>query len=384
MPAGRRRAQSTTPGPTASGHLPRWQADPVTSTRAGGRGRRLSTVPQASTTVLLPHDVFSPVRSVLRRLAASLVVLVLVATVVYVDRAGYRDAGGGSLSPLDALYYATVTLSTTGYGDIVPASGQARITNVLLVTPLRILFLIILVGTTLEVLTERTREQLRQSRWRTTLHDHTVVVGYGTKGRSAVRALLEDGLDPARVVVVDPDPAHTATATADGLAAVQGDGTRTEVLGQAGIARASKVVVAVPRDDTAVLVTLTVRAANREAHLVAGVREAENSPLLRHSGADEVVVSSEAAGRLLGVASASPPTGSVLTDLLEPGRGLELATRAVRASEVGSRTKDCPERVLAVVRDGTTVPFTSPDADPLRQGDLLVMVKGHDQEPPPG
>ena len=59
--------------------------------------------------------------------------------------------------------------------------------------------------------------------------------------------------------------------------------------------------------------TLTVRAANREAHLVAGVREAENSPLLRHSGADEVVVSSEAAGRLMGVASASPPTGSVLS-----------------------------------------------------------------------
>ena len=67
--------------------------------RAGRRGRRLSSAPQASTTVLLPHGVFSPVRSVLRRLAASLVVLVLVAAVVYVDRDGYRDAGGGSSAP---------------------------------------------------------------------------------------------------------------------------------------------------------------------------------------------------------------------------------------------------------------------------------------------
>ena len=88
---------------------------------------------------------------------------------------------------LDCVYYATVTLSTTGYGDIVPYSDSARLINVLLITPLRVLFLIILVGTTLEVLTERTREEWRLNRWRTTLRDHTVVVGFGTKGRSAVQ-----------------------------------------------------------------------------------------------------------------------------------------------------------------------------------------------------
>ena len=47
----------------------------------------------------------------------------------------------------------TVTLSTTGYGDITPVTTAARLTNVLLVTP--VLFLIILVGTTLQVLTEQ-------------------------------------------------------------------------------------------------------------------------------------------------------------------------------------------------------------------------------------
>ncbi len=90
---------------------------------------------------------------------------------------------------LDAVYYATVTLSTTGYGDIVPVSDGARLANILLVTPLRVLFLIILVGTTLEVLTERTREEWRLNRWRSNLRDHTVVVGFGTKGRSAIQTL---------------------------------------------------------------------------------------------------------------------------------------------------------------------------------------------------
>jgi voltage-gated potassium channel len=98
--------------------------------------------------------------------------------IVYADRGGYHDNADGTVSFLDSVYYATVTLSTTGYGDIVPYSASARLSNVLLVTPLRVLFLIILVGTTLEVLTERTREQYRQQRWRSAVRDHTVIVGY--------------------------------------------------------------------------------------------------------------------------------------------------------------------------------------------------------------
>ncbi|MGG8409886.1 ion channel, partial [Streptomyces sp. 12297] len=95
-------------------------------------------------------------------------------------------------------------LSTTGYGDIVPYSDSARLMNILLITPLRVLFLIILVGTTLEVLTERTREEWRLNRWRKQLRDHTVVVGFGTKGRSALQTLLATGLKKESVVVVDP------------------------------------------------------------------------------------------------------------------------------------------------------------------------------------
>ena len=57
------------------------------------------------------------------------------------------------MSLLDASYQATVTATTTGYGDIAPISPAARAWTALAVTPRRILFLIVLVGTTLEVLT---------------------------------------------------------------------------------------------------------------------------------------------------------------------------------------------------------------------------------------
>lgn len=138
--------------------------------------------------VKLPRKVVEhPIRQVTKRLSMALVVLLATALIVYADRDGYKDNGGGGLTLLDAFYYATVTLSTTGYGDITPASDAARLTNILIITPLRVLFLIILVGTTLEALTERTREEWRLNRWRSTLRDHTVVIGFGTKGRSAIR-----------------------------------------------------------------------------------------------------------------------------------------------------------------------------------------------------
>ena len=325
--------------------------------------------------IVLPQRMKGPVRAVLQRVVIALLVLLAVATVVWVDGDGYRDGDARGLSFLDALYYATVTLSTTGYGDITPLTPGARLVNIIIITPLRVMFLIVLVGTTLEVLTERTREQIRQNRWRAALRDHTVVVGYGTKGRSAVRALLEDGVDRSTIVAVDNDPDHIADAGDDGIAAIVGDGTRADVLNRAGVETAARVIVAVPRDDAAVLVTLTVRRHNAGAYVVAAVRESENAALLRDGGANGVVVSSEAAGRLLGVAATSPSTGAIFEDLLVPGQGLELVDRPVEREEVGLPPRSCRDLVVAVRRDGETTLFhRAPDLK-LRKSDHVVVVR---------
>jgi voltage-gated potassium channel len=330
---------------------------------------------RTSVRLLLPEADRGPFAAVARRVVIALVVLLAVSMIVWLDREAYVDDVDGGLTFLDSIYYSTVSLSTTGYGDITPVTDVSRLVNVIVITPLRVLFLVVLVGTTLEVLTERTREAFRLSRWRGSLRDHTVVIGYGTKGRSAVRALVEDGADPAQVVVVDNDPTHIAEATEDGLASVAGDGTRVDVLRRAEIESAARVIVAVPRDDAAVLVTLTVRRHNERAYIVAAVRESENAGLLRDGGADGVVVSSEAAGRLLGVAAASPSTGAVFEDLLVPGEGLELTEREVLREEVGLSPRETRDLVVAVVRDGETRMFDAASDLKLRKADRIVVVR---------
>ncbi|MFJ3922525.1 potassium channel family protein [Streptomyces sp. NPDC090022] len=325
--------------------------------------------------VTLPRRIVEkPIRQVTKRLLMALFVLCLTVLIVYLDRDGYHDNANGSVDFLDSVYYATVTLSTTGYGDIVPHSDSARLVNILLITPLRVLFLIILVGTTLEVLTERTREEWRLNRWRKNLREHTVVVGFGTKGRSALQTLLATGLRKEQVVIVDPSSKVIDSANAEGFTGVVGDATRSEVLLRAEVHKARRIIIATQRDDTAVLVTLTARQLNRGAKIVAAVREEENAPLLRQSGADAVITSASAAGRLLGLSVLSPSAGTVMEDLIQQGTGLDLIERPVSKAEVGKGVRETEDLVVSVLRGHRLLAYDDPHASPLQLTDRLIVI----------
>jgi voltage-gated potassium channel len=267
-------------------------------------------------------------------------------------------------------------MTTTGYGDITPVLPHARIINVFVVTPIRIAFLVLLVGTTVEVLANEGRRALQDSRWRKTMRNHTVVIGYGTTGQSATATLLRSGLPPERIVVIDTNPLEVAAANRQGMAAFEGDATARELLYRAELPKAKEVIVTVGRDDTAILATLTIRQLNRGAHVVVAVRESENVALIRQSGADAVVTSSDAVGRLMGLSSVSPQLGEVIEDLLTSAEGLEIVQRQVTAEENGKDPNDIDgEKVLAVVRNRTLRRYYETGAEVLRTGDQLVVVR---------
>jgi voltage-gated potassium channel len=324
--------------------------------------------------VQLAHEEPSPVRQVWRRIVFAAVVLIFTVAVIYLDRDGYRDGDDVGLTLLDCIYYATVTLSTTGYGDITPITPAARLVNILLITPLRITFLLVLIGTTLEALTARSREEFRIRRWRSRVRQHVIVCGYGTKGRSAVRSLQANGTTADKIVVVDPEPRAIDEANSLGLTGIVGDAGRTEVLRRASIERARAVIVAANRDDAAVLITLTVRQLNPSVPITTSVREEENANLLRQSGADTVITTSATSGRLLGLSTDAPRVVAVVEDLVTGGQGLDLHQRTATSSEVGLGPRQLRDIVLSVTRGGRTLRFDDPLIGTLQPEDELVVV----------
>ena len=333
--------------------------------------------------VRLPATTRSPLWELGRRVLLAFAILGFTIALVYFDRDGYVDNSDphNEVDLIDATYYTTVTLSTTGYGDIAPSTSGARLVNAFVITPLRIGFLVLLIGTTLEVLAHQGREMFKVFRWRRSMDDHVVVIGYGTKGRSAVDTLINNGVDKERIVIVDPSSVALGEAHEDGLAVVTGDATRREVLRRAGVATARQVIITTDRDDSTVLATLNVRQLNPDTYVVAAVRESDNVQLVRQSGADSVVTSSDAVGRLLGLSSLSPTLGRVMEDLLNYGKGLEVAERDILVQEVGKQPTSLPDQVIAVVRDGTVHRYFDPAVTQLVRGDRLVVIRAAEELP---
>lgn len=322
--------------------------------------------------VHMPSRSRPPIAAVLRRVAMALGLVLFVALVVRLGNSGYVDVTGDPISMLDALYYASVTVTTTGYGDITAVSSGARLATVVLITPARILFLILVVGTTVEVLTEQSRHLLATRRWRRQVKNHYLICGFGATGRSAAADLVSRGVDHANIAVVDINPDVMTVAGQEGYVAIHGDATNRSVLQEAAIDQAKAVIVAPNRDDTAVLITLTAREMNSTAHIVAGGRHQENLHLLRQGGANEVIDATAAVGRMLGLGTYAPAAVRAFDDLLDASTGHEIAQVQPEMVDGSPQVPD-GSLLMVVLREGRSI--RADELAEMRQDDLLIVLR---------
>ncbi len=159
----------------------------------------------------------------------------------------------------DVIYFTMITITTVGYGDIVPVSDAARLIDAFFVTPVRIFVWFMFLGTAYQLVFQRLIEEWRMTRLQRDLQGHVVLCGFGHSGSIAASELLLRGWKPEEVVVIDPDANEVQRAADRGFIGMHGDASSEELLKVAAVDRASSVIVSVGRDDTTVLVVLTVR-----------------------------------------------------------------------------------------------------------------------------
>jgi voltage-gated potassium channel len=308
---------------------------------------------------------------------AALVVGLLIFTIAlhWFERDGLKDTHDGQISFVDVVYFTMISITTTGYGDIVPVANHTRLFDALVVTPIRIFFVLIFIGTAYTFVFRRTWDNWRMKRLQRTLCDHVVVAGFGTSGSETVDELIARGVSPDEIVVIDANEDALERAESLGCAIVDSDATRDKTLQAVHIQRARAMIVTAGRDDTSILITLTARHLAPDLPISIAVRNEDNELLARQAGATTVINPVSFAGLLLAGSTQGLHISDYIADLASSSGRVKLSERVVTDDECGKPLTALARGIgVRIYRDGTPYGFWEPEAQALRPGDCIVEI----------
>jgi len=310
------------------------------------------------------------------RLGAALLLISIVVLIHWFDRDGLVDNVDGEVSFLDIVYFTMISITTTGFGDIAPVSDKARMVEAVIVTPIRFAVFFIFVGTAYNFIIKRSWEKWRMARIQDKLSGHVVVLGYGISGSQSVEELIQRGTDANHIVVVDPSEDRLASAEKLGVNVLCADATRDETLKAVRIQEAQTVLVSAGRDDTSILIVLTVRHLAPNVPISVVVRADDNELLARQAGANNVINPVRFTGLLLAGSAKGAHIADYLADLASVTGRVQLVERVVKEEECGSSISDLTSggRGLRIYRNGRAIGYWEAECESLQPGDVIVEI----------
>jgi voltage-gated potassium channel len=309
-------------------------------------------------------------------------IIAAIATVIGIGCTGYMTVAGAPL--FESVYMALTTITTIGYGEIIPLGRAGRIFN--------IFYIVIGVATVLVafgVLTQAMIElelsgyfqKRRRRRMINNLKSHFIVCGYGRVGRSASEELKKSGVP---ILVVDKSEERVERAIQAGLLAVAADSTRDEVLRDVGIDRARGLIAALSTDADNTYLILTAKALNPLLPVATRVSEQESERKLRRAGADVVFAPYTITGQRLSQSLLKPHVNEFIDFTTGNDMGLDIRIEQVQVSAtseyVSKSLRQAQLRaelgviVLAIRKVSGQMIFNPPADAEIGAGDHLIVM----------
>lgn len=325
--------------------------------------------------IVTPNEL-SPAQILATRLLIAATLFLVVFGLLWWDRDGLRDQADGEVSFSDVIYFTMITVTTVGYGDIVPVSTHARLLDALVVTPIRFGLWFLFLGTAYHLIIRQYMEGYRMAKLHTSLNRHLIICGFGHTGIAATKELMDRGVQADQIVVIDRQEDRVRLAGSLGVAAFQADATQEAVLRDAAIEKAKSVIITAGRDDASALILLTARHLNPTVRLIVGAKQQENVKLFKQGGADAIVSPATFGGYILAAAVDHGHMVQYLDDLLTAKGNIRLVERVVRPDEVGKSPAALkPDLLLRLYRGEQMLPLSEVErVARLEAGDIMVLL----------
>ncbi len=283
-------------------------------------------------------------------LASLIVLLILIGGLGYFlaenleDRSLLEHFGQG-------LWWAVVTITTVGYGDVVPKTPGGRVVGAVLMIG-GVLSLSLITATVASIFIER---KFRRERGLETIKvtHHILILGWHFDGETLLDQLLRRLPPASRVVLVNqltPEKMESLRVKypQNEPLFVWGDYSREEVLQRANIRQAFKAIILAGRqegetatdaDQRTLITALTLKSLNPKLKILAELLRPDNKAYLERAGAEQILIRGQYDSSILAGAITSPGLYSVMDALLN-AEGFTVWAVEVPASFHGRPVKD--------------------------------------------
>jgi voltage-gated potassium channel len=243
-------------------------------------------------------------------------------------------------------WWALVTLTTVGYGDVVPVTTLGRLVGSAVILG-GVVTLAMVTATVASVFIE---QKLRRERGLEPVNttQHILLLGWHADGDVLLDQLLKRLPLDIPVVLVNKQPAEMLEALQDRYPAhpivyLRGEYSREEVLLKANVRQALKAIILAERqpgetaaqvDQRTLLTALILKGLHPKLRIMAELLLPENRPYLERAGVEDVLVRGQYDSSLLARAVASPGIFRIFTNLLS-GEGQNLWSVEIPSSFQG-------------------------------------------------
>ncbi len=243
------------------------------------------------------------------------------------------------------IWWAFVSLTTTGYGDFTPITLGGRIIGVIvMITGMAVISL--LTATISSVFIEK---QIRKGQGleNVRVKDHFVICGWNFNVENVILT-LEKEIDNPKIVLVNSCESvkmmniisHHKNAE---MYFVAGDFTNEAMLEKANIKHAQSVIIVADvneltsnkADEKTIIATLAIKNMHPKVRLYAQAVNPDNAAHLQRAKADDVVISDKYSGFLLAMHVTNPGIPRVIDELLSFEYGNEIVRMEIPDEWVG-------------------------------------------------